>query len=316
MTKPLRIVFMGTPDFAVGVLNKLVEQKYNLLGVVTAPDRPAGRGRSLQPSAVKNAALSHQLQVWQPENLKDPEFIKKLQELNPDVFVVVAFRMLPEVLWKIPNKGTFNLHASLLPQYRGAAPINWAIINGETKTGVTTFFIDHQIDTGAIIDSISCPIQNEDNASRLHDKLMVAGTKLVIRTLEAIAQDSAKPKPQEDSDQLRIAPKLNQENTRINWDAPSEQISNLIRGLDAYPGAWTTLIRNEQAIKVKIYQAQTTDISSVLSPGSLSCDKKSLLVHTKDQQLAIKIIQLPGKKKMPIESLLNGYSFEKDDKFV
>lgn len=307
---------MGTPDFAVGVLNKLVEQKYNLLGVVTAPDRPAGRGRSLQPSAVKNAALSHQLQVWQPENLKDPEFIKKLQELNPDVFVVVAFRMLPEVLWKIPNKGTFNLHASLLPQYRGAAPINWAIINGETKTGVTTFFIDHQIDTGAIIDSISCPIQNEDNASRLHDKLMVAGTKLVIRTLEAIAQDSAKPRPQEDSDQLRIAPKLNQENTRINWDAPSEQISNLIRGLDAYPGAWTTLIRNEQAIKVKIYQAQTTDISSVLSPGSLSCDKKSLLVHTKDQQLAIKIIQLPGKKKMPIESLLNGYSFEKDDKFV
>lgn len=307
---------MGTPDFAVGVLNKLVEQKYNLLGVVTAPDRPAGRGRSLQPSAVKNAALSHQLQVWQPENLKDPEFIKKLQELNPDVFVVVAFRMLPEVLWKIPNKGTFNLHASLLPKYRGAAPINWAIINGETKTGVTTFFIDHQIDTGAIIDSISCPIQNEDNASRLHDKLMVAGTKLVIRTLEAIAQDSAKPKPQEDSDQLRIAPKLNQENTRINWDAPSEQISNLIRGLDAYPGAWTTLIRNEQVIKVKIYQAQTTDISSVLSPGSLSCDKKSLLVHTKDQQLAIKIIQLPGKKKMPIESLLNGYSFEKDDKFV
>lgn len=307
---------MGTPDFAVGVLNKLVEQKYNLLGVVTAPDRPAGRGRSLQPSAVKNAALSHQLQVWQPENLKDPEFIKKLQELNPDVFVVVAFRMLPEVLWKIPNKGTFNLHASLLPQYRGAAPINWAIINGETKTGVTTFFIDHQIDTGAIIDSISCPIQNEDNASRLHDKLMVAGTKLVIRTLEAIAQDSAKPKPQEDSDQLRIAPKLSQENTRINWDAPSEQIINLIRGLDAYPGAWTTLIRNEQAIKVKIYEAQTTDISSVLSPGSLSCDKKSLLVHTKDQQLAIKIIQLPGKKKMPIESLLNGYSFEKDDKFV
>ena len=307
---------MGTPDFAVGVLNKLVEQKYNLLGVVTAPDRPAGRGRSLQPSAVKNAALSHQLQVWQPENLKDPEFIKKLQELNPDVFVVVAFRMLPEVLWKIPNKGTFNLHASLLPQYRGAAPINWAIINGETKTGVTTFFIDHQIDTGAIIDSISCPIQNEDNASRLHDKLMVAGTKLVIRTLEAIAQDSAKPKPQEDSDQLRIAPKLNQENTRINWDAPSEQISNLIRGLDAYPGAWTTLIRNEQAIKVKIYEAQTTDISSVLSPGSLSCDKKSLLVHTKDQQLTIKIIQLPGKKKMPLESLLNGYSFEKDDKFV
>lgn len=307
---------MGTPDFAVGVLNKLVEHNYLVLGVVTAPDRPAGRGRSLQPSAVKNAALGHQLQVWQPESLKDPEFLKTLRELNPDVFVVVAFRMLPEVLWKIPKKGTFNLHASLLPQYRGAAPINWAIINGETKTGVTTFFIDHQIDTGAIIDSIPCPIQSEDNASSLHDKLMVAGTQLVIKTLEAIANNRAHSKAQKDSDQLRSAPKLNPENTRINWDSPAKQIVNLIRGLDSYPGAWTTLIRNEQAVKVKIYQVQSTGLSSVLTPGSLSCDKKSLLVHTADQQLAIKILQLPGKKKMPIESLLNGYSFEKEDKFV
>jgi len=307
---------MGTPDFAVGVLNALVEYEYKVLGVVTAPDRPAGRGRSLQPSAVKNAALRHHLPVWQPESLKDPEFLKTLHELNPDVFVVVAFRMLPEVLWKIPKKGTFNLHASLLPQYRGAAPINWALINGETQTGVTTFFIDHQIDTGAIIDSIACPIESEDNASSLHDKLMATGTQLVINTLEAIASNSAEPKPQTDSDPLRSAPKLTPENTRIYWDSPAEKIVNLIRGLDTYPGAWTTLIRNGQAVKVKIYQAQSTGLNSELAPGRLSYDKKSLLVHTLDQQLAIKIIQLPGKKKMPIESLLNGYSFEKDDKFV
>jgi len=307
---------MGTPDFAVGVLNALVEHEYKVLGVVTAPDRPAGRGRSLQPSAVKNAALRHHLPVWQPESLKDPEFLKTLHELYPDVFVVVAFRMLPEVLWKIPKKGTFNLHASLLPQYRGAAPINWALINGETQTGVTTFFIDHQIDTGAIIDSIACPIESEDNASSLHDKLMVTGTQLVINTLEAIANNSAEPKPQTDSDQLRSAPKLTPENTRIYWDSPAEKIINLIRGLDTYPGAWTTLIRNGQAVKVKIYQAQSTGLNSELAPGHLSYDKKSLLVHTADQKLAIKIIQLPGKKKMPIESLLNGYSFEKDDKFV
>ena len=307
---------MGTPDFAVGVLNALIEHEYKVLSVVTAPDRPAGRGRSLQPSAVKNAALRHHLPVWQPESLKDPEFLKTLHELNPDVFVVVAFRMLPEVLWKIPKKGTFNLHASLLPQYRGAAPINWALINGETQTGVTTFFIDHQIDTGAIIDSIACPIESEDNASSLHDKLIVTGTQLVINTLEAIANNSAEPKPQTDSDQLSSAPKLTPENTRIHWDSPTEKIINLIRGLDTYPGAWTTLIRNGQAVKVKIYQAQSTGLNSELAPGHLSYDKKSLLVHTADQKLAIKIIQLPGKKKMPIESLLNGYSFEKDDKFV
>ena len=307
---------MGTPDFAVGVLNALIEHEYKVLSVVTAPDRPAGRGRSLQPSAVKNAALRHHLPVWQPESLKDPEFLKTLHELYPDVFVVVAFRMLPEVLWKIPKKGTFNLHASLLPQYRGAAPINWALINGETQTGVTTFFIDHQIDTGAIIDSIACPIESEDNASSLHDKLIVTGTQLVINTLEAIANNSAEPKPQTDSDQLRSAPKLTPENTRIHWDSPTEKIINLIRGLDTYPGAWTTLIRNGQAVKVKIYQAQSTGLNSELAPGRLSYDKKSLLVHTLDQQLAIKMIQLSGKKKMPIESLLNGYSFEKDDKFV
>lgn len=316
MTNKLRIVFLGTPDFAVGVLNALVAHKYNLLGVVTAPDRPAGRGRNLQPSAVKNAALKHNLKLWQPESLKDPNFLKELEGLNPDVFVVVAFRMLPEVLWKIPSQGTFNLHASLLPQYRGAAPINWAIINGEKNTGVTTFFIDHQIDTGAIIQSKSCSIEPNENASELHDKLMALGTQLVLNTIDAINQGEAKPKPQNPNSPLKSAPKLNQDNTRIDWDWPAEKILNLIRGLDAYPGAWTTLVHKGESLKVKIYQAQYTNRNANLGPGSISTDKKMLFVHASDYQLAINALQLPGKKKMPAESLLNGFSFEKEDKFV
>ena len=316
MTNNLRIVFMGTPDFAVGVLDALVANNYNLLGVVTAADRPAGRRRLLQPSAVKSAALAHNLPLWQPESLKDQNFLQELEALQPDVFVVVAFRMLPEVLWRIPKHGTFNLHASLLPQYRGAAPINWAIINGESSTGVTTFFIDHQIDTGAIIQSANCPIESSDNASRLHDKLMHQGTELVMSTLEAIDQGTAVPKPQELSDVLNSAPKLNAENTRINWHLPAFKILNLIRGLDAYPGAWTSLIRNGEALKVKIYEVEKTQLTSSLEPGSMSVDKKTLLIHTADYLLAVKTIQLPGKKKMPVVSLLNGYSFEKDDKFV
>ena len=316
MTNKLRIVFMGTPDFAVGVLNALVANNYNLLGVITAPDRPAGRGRNLQPSAIKTAALTHALKLWQPESLKDPELLHELKMIQPDVFVVVAFRMLPEVLWQIPSQGTFNLHASLLPQYRGAAPINWAIINGETITGVTTFFIDHQIDTGAIIQSMSCPIDPEENASGLHDKLMHLGTDLVMNTLDAIDQGIAKPQSQRTETTLKNAPKLNPENTRINWDLPAKQILNLIRGLDAYPGAWTTLMRGGETLKVKIYQAQNTDLTASLTPGSITSDKKTLLVHCADQQLALKSIQLPGKKKMPLQSLLNGFSFEKEDKFV
>lgn len=316
MTNNLRIVFMGTPDFAVGVLNALVAHNYNLLGVVTAPDRPAGRGRKLQPSAVKSAALGHDLPLWQPESLKDEAFLKELQALNPDVFVVVAFRMLPEVLWRIPIQGTFNLHASLLPQYRGAAPINWAIINGETTTGVTTFFIDHQIDTGAIIDHRSCSIAQDENASSLHDKLMNLGIDLVMQTLDAIEQGQAKPQPQKVDGPLKGAPKLNAENTRINWEWSADKIYNLVRGLDAYPGAWTTLLRQGETLKVKIYQVEKTQLTSTLTPGSISADKKSLLIHTADEQLAIQSIQLPGKKKMPITALLNGYSFEKEDKFV
>jgi methionyl-tRNA formyltransferase len=316
MTNKLRIIFLGTPDFAVGVLNALVDHKYNLLGVVTAPDRPAGRGRNLQPSAVKNAALKHNLKLWQPESLKDPNFLKELEGLNPDVFVVVAFRMLPEVLWKIPSQGTFNLHASLLPQYRGAAPINWAIINGEKNTGVTTFFIDHQIDTGAIIQSKSCPIEPNENASELHDKLMALGTQLVLNTIDAINQGEAKPKPQKPHSPLKSAPKLNQNNTRIDWNWPAEKILNLIRGLDAYPGAWTTLVHKGESLKVKIYQAQYTNRNATLAPGSICTDKKMLFIHASDYQLSINALQLPGKKKMPAESLLNGFSFEKEDKFV
>jgi len=316
MKDKLRIVFLGTPDFAVGVLNALVKGAHNVIGVVTAPDRPSGRGRNLQASAVKNAALKYGLDLWQPESLKDPEFLNELQGLNLDVFVVVAFRMLPKVLWRIPKKGTFNLHASLLPQYRGAAPINWAIINGETKTGVTTFFIDHQIDTGAIIQSRSCPIEPDDNASKLHDKLMELGTELVLSTLEAIAQGQAKPQPQESHSALKSAPKLHPENTRINWDQSAEKILNLIRGLDAYPGAWTNLIHQGEVFKVKIYEAQKTGLEASMTPGQINCDKKGLYVHCQDQQIAINSIQLPGKKKMPIQALMNGFSFENEDKFA
>lgn len=307
---------MGTPDFAVGVLEALVAHKYNILGVVTAPDRPAGRGRNVQPSAVKSAALAYDLPLWQPESLKDDTFISELKALNPDVFVVVAFRMLPEVLWRIPSKGTFNLHASLLPQYRGAAPINWAIINGETTTGVTTFFIDHQIDTGAIIDHRACSVAENDNASSLHDKLMNLGIELVMQTLEAIDQGQVQPQPQKVDGPLKSAPKLNPENTRINWEWPADKIYNLVRGLDAYPGAWTTLLRHGETLKVKIYEVEKTKLTSTLSPGSISADKKTLLIHTADEQLSIESIQLPGKKKMPVAALLNGYSFEKEDKFV
>lgn len=316
MTNRLRIVFMGTPDFAAVILNTLHAHHYNLVAVVTVPDRPAGRGRQLRPSAVKQAAIEQNIPLLQPEKLKAPKFLAQIRSYEPDVFVVVAFRMLPQVLWKLPPKGTFNLHASLLPQYRGAAPINWAIINGEHLTGVTTFFIDDQIDTGDIIDHRTCPIEKDDNASSLHDKLMILGGDLVMSTIDAIDQGQAKPKAQNTQGPLRSAPKLNAENTRINWGSTAEMTVNLIRGLDTYPGAWTTLLRSGEVLKVKINQAKRTGLTANRAPGSIDVTKKSLHVHTANEQLSITLIQFPGKKKMPIEALLNGYSFENEDKFV
>ncbi len=316
MTNTLRIVFMGTPDFAVGVLNSLIMAQYNVIGVITAPDRPAGRGRNLRASPVKEVALAHNLNLLQPDNLKDSSFLNEIKALNADVFVVVAFRMLPKVLWSIPCKGTFNLHASLLPQYRGAAPINWAIINGETKTGLTTFFIDDQIDTGAIIKTVSCPIENNENASQLHDKLMELGMQLVKDTLDAIETDNITGIPQQNSTHLERAPKLKPENTKINWDWPAEKINNLIRGLSSYPGAWTTLITDGHEAKVKIYQAQVTDHDSITAPGCINSDQKTILVDTANKQISIEFIQFPGKKKMSTKDLLNGFRFDQTAKFV
>jgi methionyl-tRNA formyltransferase len=247
MTQKPRIVFMGTPEFAVATLKELVDNQYNVVGVITAPDKPAGRGKKLRKSAVKQYAESVGLPVLQPTNLKSEDFNKALQALQPDLQIVVAFRMLPQVVWQLPKLGTFNLHASLLPDYRGAAPINWAIINGETETGVTTFFIDDKIDTGEIILQEKVEISPEDNASSLHDKLMTTGSHLVLKTVDLITNNQVKTKAQPKIDLPKKAPKLNKDNTKINWSAGGEQIHNLIRGLSMYPGAWTELQINDDA---------------------------------------------------------------------
>ena len=313
--KPLNIIFMGTPQFAAGVLETIISGSHRVMGVITASDKPSGRGRKLNQSAVKIVAQNHNLCIWQPKNLKDQTFIDELHTQKPDLFVVVAFRMLPEVLWRIPKFGTFNLHASLLPQYRGAAPINWAIINGETQTGVTTFFIDQNIDTGAIIDQMACNIGPKETASGLHDKLQALGKELVEKTLDDIAQQTIAPKAQIQSETLKVAPKLDAHNTRINWRQTAAEIERLVRGLNAYPGAWTLWPSPKGEQKVKIYStAMTTNTSS--EPGKLVWDKKNLWVHTADTLLAITELQFPGKKKMRAQDLLNGFNFDSSDKFV
>ncbi|WP_026449720.1 methionyl-tRNA formyltransferase [Aequorivita capsosiphonis] len=316
MQKDLRIVFMGTPDFAVGVLKKIVESGKNVVGVITAPDRPAGRGRKLMGSAVKEYALSQNLTILQPLNLKDKNFLKDLKELNPNLQVVVAFRMLPKVVWQMPEYGTFNLHASLLPQYRGAAPINWAIINGEEKTGVTTFFIDEKIDTGEIIANREIQIEKYENAETLHDKLMKAGSQLVLSTLELIEKGTATPKPQQKNSDLRDAPKLTPENTRIDWQKPGADIEAFIRGLSPYPVAWSILINENKELKAKIYNAVFEKAEHTSELGKIETTKKELIIACLDGYMQIKEIQLPGKRKMEVSSLLNGYSFSEDSKLL
>lgn len=316
MSKNLRIVFMGTPDFAVGVLQTMVEAGKNIVGVITAPDRPAGRGRKLMAPAVKKYALEHDLKVLQPTNLKDEGFLEELRSLNANLQVVVAFRMLPKVVWEIPEYGTFNLHASLLPEYRGAAPINWAIINGESKTGVTTFFIDEQIDTGAIIAKREVQIEPNEIAGTLHDKLMVEGSALVLDTLELIEKGDAKPIEQPQTGDLKSAPKLTPENTRIDWSLPGKDINQLIRGLNPYPSAWTTLHNEGEELKVKIYDTQFIKEEHNLTPGAIETTKKEIRVATSDGYIDITEIQLPGKRRMDVVSLLNGYSFGENSKMV
>ncbi|MEX0997390.1 MAG: methionyl-tRNA formyltransferase [Flavobacteriaceae bacterium] len=307
----LRIVFFGTPDFAVATLKTLVENNKNVVGVITAPDKPAGRGRSLKQSAVKEYALTRNLKVLQPTNLKSEEFLNELSSLKPDLQIVVAFRMLPQSVWSLPKHGTFNLHASLLPQYRGAAPINWAIINGESKTGVTTFFIDDKIDTGEIIEQIEVPIAPTDNAGSLHDTLMVTGSELVLKTVNLIALGKVKTQKQQQSGPLKTAYKLHTENTKIDWNKPAEEIHNLVRGLSPYPSAWSYFINGEEEITVKIYKT-TPEISSHNDKlGAVISSKKELKVAVKDGYIHIKEIQLPGKKKMDSVSLLNGFKIEK-----
>lgn len=302
----LRIVFMGTPDFAVGILSTLVNQGYPIVGVVTATDKPAGRGQKLKYSAVKEFALAHELPLLQPENLKDETFLTELRALNANLQIVVAFRMLPRVVWELPELGTFNLHASLLPDYRGAAPINWALINGETKTGVTTFFIDDKIDTGEIIINETIAIDPNENAGELHDKLMKLGSSTVVKTLELIKVGPVKTISQKNSSVLKIAPKLNKENCKIDWTKKSEEIHNLIRGLSPYPSAWCTFKDTTQEFAIKIHEATYRIEKHDYPVGAILIDKKEMNVAAIDGFIKISSLQFPGKKKMSTHELLNG----------
>ena len=306
---------MGTPDFAVATLNAIQNSKYKLVGVVTAPDKPSGRGKKLNSSAVKKYALENNLPLYQPENLKDISFRKKLINLKADIFIVVAFRMLPKTIWEIPFYGSINLHGSLLPEYRGAAPINWSIINGEKLTGVTTFIIDEKIDTGKILLQEKIKINECDNAGIIHDKLMILGSKLVIKTLDGINENKLKPKIQDASeDKLKFAPKLNRDNTRIDWDKSSQIIIQLILGLSPYPAAWTTLVFENNYYNFKIYNAVTN--SKKINPGYIKIDKNQFLVGTLDGSIELKEVQIEGKKKMDSVSLINGNPFIKNSKFI
>ena len=272
---------MGTPDFAVEALQCLVEGGYNVVGVITMPDKPAGRGHKIQYSPVKQYALDHQLPLLQPEKLKDEEFIQALREWKADLQIVVAFRMLPEVVWNMPRLGNFNLHASLLPQYRGAAPINWAVINGDTETGITTFFLKHEIDTGEVIQQVRIPIADTDNVEIVHDKLMHLGGRLVIETVDAILEGKVKSIPQEEmavAGELRPAPKIFKETCRIDWNQPVKRVYDFIRGLSPYPAAWSELVNPEgEAVVVKIFESETLPKVHTLAPGSIVTDGKYFL---------------------------------------
>ena len=309
--KDLRIVFMGTPEFAEFTLRRLVEDGYNIIGVVTMPDKPMGRhGSVLQSSPVKKYAVEQGIPVLQPEKLKDPAFIDQLSALKADLQIVVAFRMLPEIVWNMPRLGTFNLHGSLLPQYRGAAPINWAIINGDKETGVTTFFLKHEIDTGDIIYKESIPILPTDNAGTVHDKLMELGADLTVRTLDDIIADRVRPIPQDTIpvSELRPAPKIFKETCRIDWNQPTARINDFIRGLSPYPAAWTVLRSADGTEQdFKIYAAQPVTDAPIQKPGTIECDgRKNLLVHTSDGALRLQEVQIAGKKRMDICSFLCG----------
>ena len=310
-----RIVFMGTPDFALGCLEAITSQPHNVVGVVTAPDRPAGRGKKLHQSPVKTFALQEGIPLLQPLKLKDPEFLDQLKEWKPDLIIVVAFRMLPKEVWSLPPLGTFNLHASLLPDYRGAAPINWAIIKGETQTGVTTFLIDEAIDTGAVLMQQKVSIAPTDDAGILHDKLLDAAQDLIPKTIEGLWQKTLQPIPQKEPDPQKIAPKLYPENTRINWKDEPQKIQNHIRGLSPYPSAWTQLEQpNAEAVRLKIFKTTWEAQSHNHRSGTWITAGKTLGVALDGGILKILELQWPGKKRMTAQELLNGRSFEAESR--
>lgn len=314
--KDLRIVYMGTPEFAVESLKRLVEGGYNIVGVITMPDKPMGRhGSVLQPSPVKQYAVSQGLKVLQPEKLKDEQFLAELRELKADLQIVVAFRMLPEVVWNMPPMGTFNLHASLLPQYRGAAPINWAVINGDTETGITTFFLKHEIDTGEIIDQVRVPIADTDNVEIVYNRLMMLGGDLVLKTVDAILDGNVKTTPQEELaqiEELRPAPKIFKETCRIDWTQGVKKVYDFVRGLSPYPAAWTELHQGEQApVMLKIFETEKQYCSHNYQPGSINTDKKTFFrIATTNGYLNIRSLQLAGKKRMEVTDFLRGYRFD------
>ncbi|WP_207532238.1 methionyl-tRNA formyltransferase [Desertivirga arenae] len=302
----MRIIFMGTPDFAVASLDALVQAGFDIVAVVTAPDKPAGRGQKLSESAVKKYAVEHQLPVLQPDKLKNPDFIEQLKSYGADLQIVVAFRMLPEIVWNMPPKGTINLHASLLPEYRGAAPINWAIINGEKQSGVSTFFLQHEIDTGNIIFSEAVDIEPDDTAGDLHDKLMVKGAELLVNTVKAVERGEYTETPQKEvtSTTPTHAPKLFKEDCLINWNQPVQKVYNLIRGLSPYPTAYTYI--NEKTLK--IFAADILEKEPGIQPsGFLSDGKTYLNFACADGFISVKDVQVEGKKRMSVEEFLRGF---------
>jgi methionyl-tRNA formyltransferase len=315
MSNSLSILFMGTPEFAVASLDALVKSRHKVIAVVTAPDRPASRGLKLQQSAVKEYALKNNLLVLQPEKLKDENFINKVKELNPDIAVVVAFRMLPEVVWKLPKLGTINLHASLLPQYRGAAPINWAIINGEKKTGVTTFFINQEIDKGDILGRIEVPISDNDNAGVLHDRLMTEGKVLLVKTVDSIAEGATSiPQDSIIKEILKPAPKIFKHDCRVNWNKPANEVHNFIRGLSPYPAAWTEIVnKDSKKLVLKIFNSIVKPGISLL-PGKLLVEG-NLHIYIGCANMAIEVteLQLEGRKTMPVADFLRGFRLKEDD---
>ncbi|MGB0402603.1 MAG: methionyl-tRNA formyltransferase [Salibacteraceae bacterium] len=305
----MRIVFLGTPDFAVGILEALIDANKNIVGVVTAPDKPAGRGKKLQQSAVKQCAIKHSLQVLQPTNLKDEDFLEELKNLKADIQIVVAFRMLPEVVWNMPELGTFNLHASLLPQYRGAAPINWAIINGETKTGVTTFFLKHEIDTGDVLDQTKVEIGKNENVGSLYYRLMDIGAKKVVETLTRIEAGDLSTTPQSElaKGKLKEAHKIFKPFCKIDWNETANNIHNKIRGLSPYPCAFTRVVTNSKELGLKLYESSIEHKPNT-TPNQVVQEKNKLGIEVSDGVIWLHEIQLEGKKRMKTEDFLRGFS--------